>query len=204
MARRFFDPEGLVWKPLGSLGEIVMLSLLWGVCSIPLVTIGPATAALYDTTVHCVRRHESDPFSRFFRTFKAELKVGALSTLLWAALLALPVVLYQFAARALGDSSAGRALAIGYLLVLFFLLAVLVWVFPTLSRFTFGVAALSRTALRLAFGNILRSAAMAVITALGAALCYLFTSPLIFIPGLVALLWSFLIEPVFRRYAADG
>lgn len=204
MARRFFNPEGLIWKPLGWLGDIVMLSLLWGVCSIPLVTVGPATAALYDTTVHCLRRHENDPFSRFFRTFRAELKIGALSTLLWAALLALPVIVYRLAAKALGDSAAGRALAIGYLLVLFFLLAVLVWVFPTLSRFTFGVAALSRTALRLAFGNILRSAAMAVITALGAALSYRLILPVIFLPGLVALLCSLLIEPVFRRYTDGG
>ena len=48
MARNFFNPEGLVWKPLGQLGDLVMLSLLWGICSVPLVTIGPATAALYE------------------------------------------------------------------------------------------------------------------------------------------------------------
>ena len=44
--RRFFDPESLLWKPLGFLGEIVTLSLLWTLCSIPLVTIGTASAAL--------------------------------------------------------------------------------------------------------------------------------------------------------------
>lgn len=201
MARRFFDPEGLIWKPLGYVGDLVMLSLLWGVCSIPLVTIGPATAALYDCMVRCVRQKKDNLFARFFQTFRAELKIGALSTLLWAALIGLPLALVPRALGALPRSPLFAALAIGFVLLLFFLLAVFVWVFPTLSRFTFGFADLNRTALRLALGNILRSAAMALLTALGFAACWLFLTPLIFVPGLLALLWSFLIEPVFSRYA---
>ena len=72
MARKVFDPEGLVWKPLGYVGEIVMLSLLWGLCSVPLVTVGPATAALYDCSVHSIRRSEGEPFTRVLLAIKAE------------------------------------------------------------------------------------------------------------------------------------
>ena len=203
MGRRVFNPEGLLWKPLGYVGELVMLSLLWGVCSVPLVTIGPATAALYDCAVRNVRQGEDELFARFFRTFKRELKPGALATLLWALLLALPFGLYRLLIPSLAGSNAGRALAVGTLVLFFFLTAVLVWVFPLLSRFTFGFAGLNRTAFRLAFGNILRSAAAALIAGLGFAACYFFTSPLIFVPGLAALLWSCLMEPVFRRYTGN-
>ena len=202
MRRRFFDPEGLLWKPLGILGDLVMLSLLWGVCSIPLFTLGPATAALYDCIAHCVRGGEIGLFSRFFRTFKAEFRRGSLSTLLWAALLALPVLALRFAQPS--PTPAGRALSIGCLLLLFLLLAALVWVFPLLSRFSFDFAGLNRTAPRLAFGHMLRSAAAALLTLLGFLACYFFTSPLIFVPGLVALLWSWLMEPVFQRYSEPG
>ena len=59
MARNFFNPEGLVWKPLGALGDLVMLSLLWGLCSIPLVTIGPATAAALGVTASDLLRPET-------------------------------------------------------------------------------------------------------------------------------------------------
>ena len=107
MARNFFNPEGLVWKPLGALGDLVMLSLLWGICSIPLVTIGPATAALYDCTAHCVRRGEDGLFSRFKRTFLAELKTGLLSTLLWAAVLGALYVLRALLMRRLGYAGTG-------------------------------------------------------------------------------------------------
>lgn len=199
MARRFFEPESLVWKPFGYLGELVMMSLLWGLCAIPLVTIGPASAALYDCAVHCLRRKEGDLFSRFFRTFKAELKTGLLSTLQWMLLLALPLALHYGAVGSLG-SVVFNALEVLSLLLLFFLTAILCWVFPTLSRFTFGFASLNRTAVRLALGNILRSVALVLINGLSVLLVLLFAAPVLFAPGLAALLSSFLIEPVFRNY----
>ena len=199
MARRFFEPESLVWKPFGYLGELVMMSLLWGLCAIPLVTIGPACAALYDCAVHCLRRKEGDLFSRFFRTFKAELKTGTLSTLLWMLLLALPLALHYRVVGSLGDSVFNALEALSFLL-LFFLAAILCWVFPTLSRFTFGFASLNRTAVRLALGNILRSVALVLINGLSVLLVLLFAAPVLFAPGLAALLSSFLIEPVFRKY----
>ena len=200
MFRRFFNPEGLLWKPLGYLGELVILSLLWVVCSILLVTIGPATAALYDCTVHCVRRKETDLFYRFFHTFRAELKTGILSTLLWAALFAFPILLYRGLTAGLDGAALSPALPAALIVCLFFLLAVAVWVIPTLSRFTFDFAGLNRTALRLAFGNILRSVAMVPLVILGFAVSYLLVAPAFVAPGVVALLCSYLIEPVFRRY----
>lgn len=65
----------------------VVLSLLWVVFSLPVVTLGGATAALYDAVVHGFRRHESDYLYRFFTTFRAEWKHGILPTLLCGAVI---------------------------------------------------------------------------------------------------------------------
>ena len=86
---RFFDPESWAWKPFGWIGDIFILSLLWVLCSFPLFTLGAATTALYDAAVHVLRYGEKDTLGRFFRTFRAEFKAATLSTLLWAAVLAL-------------------------------------------------------------------------------------------------------------------
>ena len=203
MARPFFHPERGIWRLFGYVGEIVMLSLLWGVCCIPLVTIGTSTTALYDTVVHVIRRREDELFPRFFRTFRAELKTGTLSTLLWAAVLAALYFVFRLIHDGKADTPQAQTLSSAYfVLLLFFLLLVLCWVFPLLSRFRFRVLPLNVTALRLAFGNILRSVPAALLTLGGIVLCYLFTTPLIFVPGLTALLWSYLMEPVFQKY--DG
>ena len=200
MAKRFFDPEGLLWKPLGFVGELVTTSLLWGLCSIPLVTIGPATTALYDTVVHAILRKDDGLFSRFFATFRRELKTGVITTLLWVVIAALLYGLYRLLLLLPPAPVRNTAVTLYAVLVPFFLLTILCWVFPTLSRFTFSVAALNAAALRLALGNILRSLLLALITAAGILACALFTSPLIFVPGLTALLWSYLIEPVFLPF----
>ena len=200
MARNFFDPESLAWKPLGYVGDIVMLSLLWGVCSIPLVTMGPATAALYDCTAHCVRRGEVGLFSRFWQTFRAELKTGILSTLLWAAVLAALYFLRALLMAQIGYAGAGGMIGMATLVVLLIPLGMACWAFPLLSRFTFSFGALNRTAVRIALGSIVRTLGLALLTLVAAELCLRYTSPLIVLPGLTALLWSFLIEPVFARY----
>lgn len=200
MARGVFNPESLAWRPLGRLGDLILLSLFWLLCSLPVATLGASTAALYDCAAHNLRRGENDLIGRFFGTFRAELRLGTLSTLLWLALFAaLLGGLYGLLGAASGTAFF-TPLVIAGLLLLFFLLAALVWVFPTLSRFRFSFSALQVTALRLAFGHILRSAALALLTLLALYACVRLFLPLFFLPALAAWGQTFLIEPVFARY----
>ena len=199
--RKAFNPESLIWKPLGYLGDLVILSLLWAVCSVPVVTLGPASAALYDAAVHALRRKDEPLIERFLVTFKRELKQGALATLPW---LAVPPALF-FGLDGLLRLVPSLALypwaVLGSAVLLcFFLFCVQCWLWPVLSRFAMPLGALLTTSLRLAFGHILRSAAMAILwgAVLWTGLRWVF--PLFVGPGLAALLCSFLIEPVFRRY----
>ncbi len=199
--RKGFNPESLIWKPLGYLGDLVMLSLLWTVFSVPLVTLGPASAALYDAAVHGLRREDEPLLARFFSTFRRELKEGVLSTLLWAAII-LAFDLALWAAVTYVPFFRGLLplpVILGFVLA-FFLLCVLCWLWPVLSRFTLDLRALMITALRLAFGHILRSAAMAILWGATFYAGVRYVAPLFVGPGLAAFLSSFLIEPVFRQY----
>ncbi len=195
--RNVFNPESLIWKPLGVLGDLVILSLLWTVFSIPVVTLGPASAALYDTAVHSIRRKEDTVLARFFSTFKREFKQGVLSTLILLAVSALFVGLLRLLINRIGIPAYMLALM---LLLLFFMLACLCWLWPVLSRFTMGLGSLLANSLKLAFGHILRSAAMALVWGAVLYAGLRFVAPLFVCPALAALLSSLLIEPVFRRY----
>ncbi len=201
MARRLFNPESPVWKPLGFFGDLVILSLLWCLCSVPLVTLGPATAALYDTVVHSMRRKEAPPFYRFFDTFRRELKEGILLTLLLAGVaLGLGLLAYGFFRLFPAIGERGAIVSLVELLLIFLYLAAASWVFPTLSRFTMGVGAISSACLRLAPGHALRSAAMALMQMLAIAASLRLVVPVMFAPALVSYLSSYLIEPVFLQY----
>ena len=195
--RALFNPESWLWKPLGYLGDLVMLSLLWAVFSVPIVTLGPASAALYDTAVHSIRRKEDTVIARFLSTFKRELKQGVLSTLLVLGLSALfffaPLLIFT-------RQTDWPVLLAVWVLLAFFLLCFLCWLWPVISRFSMGFRALHLNSLKLAFGPILRRAPMALVWGSSLYAALRFVAPLFLCPALAALLSSVLLEPVFLKY----
>ncbi len=198
--RNLFNPEKGLWQLLGYIGDLVMLSLLWAVCSVPLVTLGAATAALYDAVVAAFRRGETGYLGRFLSTFKRELVNSLLPTLLWGGLLALLFwLLRRFTASAQG--SAAVVAAVAFLVLLLIPLGCACWTFPLLSRFTLGFGQLLGNAARISLGYLPRTL---LITASAVASFYLTLRlallPVFLLPALLALLWSLLMEPVFKKY----
>ena len=61
------------------------LNLLWFVCSIPIVTIGASTTALYYVTLKIAREEESNVTAMFFRAFRENFRQA---TVLWLIMLA--------------------------------------------------------------------------------------------------------------------
>jgi len=198
--RSLFNPESFLWKPFGFIGDLVMLSLLWLVCSIPLVTLGASSAALYDATVHALRRRDEMPIPRFLSTFRRELKQGIFTTLV---ALAAGAVFFFAPLLVFGRQADGRFLLAAWLLLGFFLLCFLCWLWPALSRFTMELGPLLAASLRLALGHILRSAAMALLWGVTLYLGLRFAAPLFVCPALAAFASTYLIEAVFRQYEKE-
>lgn len=200
MFRSIFKADSWLWRPFGWLADLLVLSGLWLLCSIPVVTLGGATAALYDAVVHDFRRHESDYLYRFFTTFKAEWKHGILPTLFWGGLLTLLLLGYRwFTGQASGDAAVMAAYAL--LVVLCVPTGTACWVFPALSRFELGFGPLCVNSIRLGLGHLPGTLAMALAT--GACVWLtprLFFLPLLILPALLVLFWSLFIEPVFKKY----
>ena len=53
-----FAPEGLLGRALSRFTELLTLSCLWLLCSIPLLTMGASMTALYTMTLRMVRKEE--------------------------------------------------------------------------------------------------------------------------------------------------
>lgn len=202
MSNRFFDGQSLVWRPFGYIADVLLLSMLWFLCSLPLITSGAATAALYDAVSRGMRTGATDTYSRYFRTLKSELWRSIPSTLLWAAIIALGLrgILAFTGSAAAGDIS--YVVAIACFILLLTVIGVACWVFPLLSRFTFGFAGLNKTALKLAVSQLPRTLCLAFLTAGAVWLTARYIIPIFVSPALLLLGWSFIIEPVFRKYEA--
>lgn len=71
-----FNFDNPVWVFMGKLVDMVLLSGLWLLCSLPVVTVGASTAALYYVTLKLERNQEGYVVSDFFRAFRDNLKQG--------------------------------------------------------------------------------------------------------------------------------
>ena len=87
MKNSLFNPDNWLWQPFSAVADVLILSCLWLICCIPILTAGAATAALYDCCARCIKDGDRALFSRFFRTFRRELLKSIPSVLLWAMIL---------------------------------------------------------------------------------------------------------------------
>ncbi len=83
--------ENPFFRFMGRVADLMILNVIFLVCCIPVVTIGPAITALYYTTLKMVRNEESYIVKGFFHSFKQNLRQGIIINLI---LLAIGVLLF--------------------------------------------------------------------------------------------------------------
>ena len=197
----FFNPEKGIWAWLSTMVDIVGLSVLWIFLCLPVVTIGPATAALYYTVVKCVRGRESGAFGYYFRSFLSGFKTGLLATL---AVLPAALLLWMGhdVVRWYGTNLGGAAYIL-YVAYYFALIApggVLCWLFPLLGRFEYSLKDLFRTALQLSIAHLPSTVVVVLLTAQTAVFCLERWWPVLFMPVVATLLISLFFERIFQLH----
>ncbi len=116
--------------------DCLFLSLLWVVSSLPVITIGASTTALYATVDKVFRREEGSIWKEYWRVFRRDFKRA---TCLWGIMVLILVVLGAnfYAAFSAGMSNEGLVIALQIGAV--FLAALMaIWLqcwFPYLARF---------------------------------------------------------------------
>ena len=199
----FFNPDNWLWRGFGRLADFFILSALWILCSIPVVTIGASSIALYDTVAHCFRYNEGAMVSRFFRTFKQELRRGILLTVVWAVVGYLFNVSYQIVIQ-LGDgSSFWSVLSLVYFVILTIPVGMACWAIGLQSRFAYSFKELHKNAAMMTLGYFPRTLAIVVIFALFYNVIINMFFMVMFLPALMVNLQSMFMEPVFRKYMPE-
>ena len=200
MAKGIFNPDNDLWRITGKLVDLFLLSVFWLVCSIPLFTLGPATAALYHTVVRCIRGDGRDSWTLFFRTFRANLRVGALTSLVVLAAGAFLFFLYSLLYQTAAYSRAGYVLFMAYYVFLLLPLGLLCYLFPTLSRFELGVRGLLSNCAKLSIAHLPTTAALALLLYGTLYVCLNVPVAAAVLPAVLALAHSLLLERVFAPY----
>lgn len=137
--------------------NMIIASLYWILCCLPVVTVFPACAALYHTVNKVIFGNGNGVTRDFFRSFKAALKPGVALTILIegvGALVAFGIYtgLQIWDAGTFGTVYMAAGVLIGYIC-----LTMLIYVAPTLSRFEGGISMVLRLSMYFSMKNTFRS-----------------------------------------------
>lgn len=136
MLSGIFNYDNPVWRFIGKFCDVLILNVLWVALSIPIVTVGASTTAVYYVTLKLVRDEEGPTIRSFFKSFKENFRQA---TVLWLILLVLGCLLgfdLYFFLVLQNTPSAFRTMIVavfgGFSLMYLF---VMTFVFPLQARF---------------------------------------------------------------------
>ena len=187
-------------------GDLFLLSFMFLVCSVLIVTIPVACIALYDAMAHCVVGGEKEPVKRFWNTARRELIRGVLMGIEWLMICSFGFMSFVYL-RAMGEEMPLFAVyAYVYLATMVIPLAVVLWMVPVQSRFCYKFWELHKVGAIFALNNLPQTAVMvAVLVGLGLLFSLLpITSVLLLIlPGILTLIQARTVEAAFAPYMEE-
>lgn len=210
MLQGLFNYDNPVWRFIGKLGDLILLNILWLICSIPVFTIGASTTAVYYVTLKLVRDEDDSTIKSFFRSFKSNFKQA---TVIWLIMAASGAVLaFDFWFFMTGQMPVSGVLktvltAVSGGMVLIYLF-IFTYVFPLQSRFYNPVKRTMFNAFFMSIRHLLQTIGILVIDVgiIAGEYLSLFYFPqismLLFLFGmpLIAYVNSFFLTAIFKRY----
>lgn len=174
-----------VTQLLTNISDILTASLLFFVCSIPIITIGPSITALYAVMLKMENGEYDGIVSSFFKSFRENFKQSLLlsvALLLTTAFLAIDI--YFFSAGILNAPVLFQLIVLAVLLIP---VSAVGYVFPMVARFEVKTGRTLLNALIITVTHIPHSVAMLLVNMLPVIILIL--SPTVFYQSLI--LWPF-------------
>lgn len=193
-----FNLDSGVMGALSKLADVAIVSILWIVFSLPVVTIGASTTALYYTSVKVIRRGRNYVWRSFWQSFKDNFKDA---TIMWVFILVFSGLLgFNVWLTMQMTGTFGAILRGVYLLMAVLLLIAGIYIFPVLSRFSMNKRSVVKMAFLLSIKHLPFTIMMAVIVVGMSVLSFVIPILVFISPAVTALLCSLLMERILKLY----
>ena len=201
MLAGLFNYDNPVWRFIGKLWDVLVVNILWIICSIPVVTAGASTTAMYYVTLKLARDEDGYTIRSFFKSFKENFKQATaiwLIFLLTGMLLAFDV--YYFIKMA-APSSLRTIMISVFVAMIFIWSAMFTYVFPLQARFYNPVKRTIFNSFFMAVRHVFHTIGMLAVDGVILFLSVTYIPQLsIFGVALVAFFNSYMLNGVFKRY----
>lgn len=177
--------------------NIVIASILWIFTSLPIVTMGASTTALYYTVVKVIRRNEGSLYKEYFHAFRSNFKQSLIPSSIFVLY---GVVMIMDCYNFFQEGTYYSISLGGWLIITLLLIILQTYLYPIMSRFQNNFLALLRLSIVMAIKNIKTTILLLLLVFAGIAGTWAFLSISILVPGIIAYAASFLLEPVLKSY----
>lgn len=181
--------------------DIIFLGILWLLCCLPVITIGPASCAFYHAMVKCVRHGRGHVGASFFKALKDNFKTSFILWLMFLLLIGLWIA-DMYAMNLLDPEGTKLMSGISAYLIIPVLIP-LPWVFAYISRFENSTWDTLKFSVFLSIKNLARTVMLLLLAAAFIILGWIFPALIPLLPGFCCLLMSFQIEPVFKNITKE-
>ena len=205
-----FNSDGWFARIFGTIGDIIVVNILFIVCSIPIFTMGASMSAMYYTLLKKQRTGETGGIIKlFFKGFKDNFKK---STIAWLLFLLIAFV-FSLDFNLFGKGGPQENKLMYYTSVIFFILIcfIAIYLFPVISAFENSLKNLIIQSMYMAAKNFIFTILIMILYTLPA--YFLLASPQVFMVGifilivcgfgLIAYVSSFMFIKAFSPYLED-
>lgn len=203
----FFDPDSWIMSRLSDLGDLIIANILWMITSLPVITLGASTAALYSVMrTPGQHRYSASVFKNYFHAFRKNLKQGTVTLLLLFLPAAVIMVNLFLLLGGMLDDSVVRYVICAVPVIIF----IFAWgyIFPLMACFENSVRKTITNALVLSIAHLPTTLLVTVMNLLPVAVFLFFTNFfykflmiwLLFGFSAIAKINMLLLERVFARY----
>lgn len=199
MKRGMFEYGGSFYHYTGKICDILILSVLWLLGSLPIVTIGASFSALYASASRSIRNNIGSVAGEYWKSYRRELK-GA--TPLWL-IFAGAILLLLWNMGIIWNIAAGLPRLFFFMLygvILALTITAMCYAFPAISRFDMPFGWFVKLAFYMTFRNLHISIITLLLVAVGYVMVLSRPWMVIFMPGLLATVISSMIDPALARH----
>ena len=188
---------------INKLSDMIIISIVFVLTCIPVITMGAAGTALYYTVQKVIKRGQGYLLKEYFGAFKRNFKQ---CTLVWIffllpmlALFTAMFILNEY--RILGFFFGNFFVIPGAVIII--LAAYQIGVFSYMARFEGGIKEVLKNALIIGVLNPGRTVACTILFFAGFAAVFYILPLFIILPGLICYCFTVLLESAYRRYMTE-
>lgn len=198
MFENLFSMDGKYSKAMNWLWNVLLLSILWLLCCLPIITIGASSTAAYYTAAKVIRHKQGSVFSSFFSSFRSNFLQSVPLTVFFLVVFA--VVLLECLLIISDESIPVQILYLFYGLALT-VYAFSLYLWACFSRFSKTVFSYIGMSMILVFRHLLTTVLLLLLHGVTIAAVFYMPWGILVFPGVCLFLETYLMEKILLHYS---